>query len=257
MNEEQKFAAFKRFHDKEDIVEEVIREFYTSFLSKNTSIAIDGGSHKGFHTLPLTQCCKHVVGIDANADMCAALQSQLHTAKISNCSIFHAALQDDENLSNVTFYVSEKFLGRSSLTRLWNAIDSNVTYHPVTVPATTLDRLSDQLQLDSVDFIKLDLEGGEYRALLGARRILARHRPLLVMENSIHAAKQGGFAETDPFDFLTREGYILVAPDGSTVRRDRLFPFWYVFGIPSEKLSRYGAAVSDAYRKVCEQYCVW
>lgn len=44
-------------------------------------------------------------------------------------------------------------------------------------------RLDDVLAEDDAPaFIKLDLEGGEYHALLGARRTLERHRPVVVFE---------------------------------------------------------------------------
>ena len=44
-------------------------------------------------------------------------------------------------------------------------------------PVTTIDRLVLELKLASVGFIKLDLEGGETRAISGARNTLARFKP--------------------------------------------------------------------------------
>lgn len=251
MNDTDQFARFKQYHDKEDLVEEVIRIFYNTFLSRSESVAIDCGSHKGFHTFPLLRCCRQVIGIDANEEMCVFLAEKVNAMNIDNCRIIHAAVQDDEKLKNVTFYVSDNFPGRSSLTRLWNAIDAEVTYRQVVAPATILDRLAEEMQLSRVDFIKLDLEGGEYKALRGAVHMLERHNPLIVMENSIHAAKQGGFLETDPFDFLTSIGYVLLAPNGIRVTRDRLFPFWYLFGIPGNKLDKYRDHLINAYNVIC------
>ncbi len=45
------------------------------------------------------------------------------------------------------------------------------------VKAVTIDDTVEELELESVDFIKMDIEGGERDALAGARRTLARHSP--------------------------------------------------------------------------------
>lgn len=49
------------------------------------------------------------------------------------------------------------------------------------VPLTTIDKLVEELRLERVDFIKMDVEGAEQRALAGARRTLERFRPRLAL----------------------------------------------------------------------------
>jgi len=51
----------------------------------------------------------------------------------------------------------------------------------VTVTLTTIDQLVEELKLDRVDFIKMDIEGAEQRALLGAKKTLAKFRPRLAV----------------------------------------------------------------------------
>lgn len=47
----------------------------------------------------------------------------------------------------------------------------------VKVALTTIDKLVDELKLDRVDFIKMDTEGAEKRALAGARQTIAKFKP--------------------------------------------------------------------------------
>jgi FkbM family methyltransferase len=51
--------------------------------------------------------------------------------------------------------------------------------HEVKAPLTTIDRAVSELKLDRVDYIKMDIEGAETRALAGARGIIARFHPVL------------------------------------------------------------------------------
>ena len=49
------------------------------------------------------------------------------------------------------------------------------------VALTTIDKLVAELALERVDFIKMDIEGAEVRALIGARETIAKHHPLMAL----------------------------------------------------------------------------
>lgn len=49
------------------------------------------------------------------------------------------------------------------------------------VPLTTIDRLVAELHLDSVGFVKLDIEGAEKRALAGAEHTLQKYHPRMAI----------------------------------------------------------------------------
>ncbi len=50
-------------------------------------------------------------------------------------------------------------------------------------PLTTIDKLTAELKLERVDYIKMDIEGAEQRAILGARETLRRFRPRLALSS--------------------------------------------------------------------------
>jgi FkbM family methyltransferase len=51
----------------------------------------------------------------------------------------------------------------------------------VQAPLTTIDKAVAELRLDRVDYVKMDIEGAEARALAGARETLAKFHPRLAM----------------------------------------------------------------------------
>lgn len=54
---------------------------------------------------------------------------------------------------------------------------------PTRLPVTTIDHVVSELQLSSVDFIKMDIEGAEKNALRGARTTLAKFSPQMAISS--------------------------------------------------------------------------
>jgi len=76
------------------------------------------------------------------------------------------------------FYLSDETPAMNSLVREGNAVNE------YEVEATTIDDVVAELQLDRLDFIKMDIEGAEEMALRGAQETLRRFRPHLELEVS-------------------------------------------------------------------------
>ena len=51
----------------------------------------------------------------------------------------------------------------------------------VEVPLTTIDKLVEELHLPKVDFIKMDIEGAEQKAIVGAKNTIAKFRPRMAL----------------------------------------------------------------------------
>jgi FkbM family methyltransferase len=49
------------------------------------------------------------------------------------------------------------------------------------IPLTTIDKLVNELKLDRVDFIKMDIEGAEPKALVGGRETIAKYHPRMAL----------------------------------------------------------------------------
>jgi FkbM family methyltransferase len=91
------------------------------------------------------------------------------------------------------------------------------------LPLTTIDLLVAELKLERVDYIKMDIEGAEVKALEGARQTIARHHPrmgLSVYHQDDHpvevpraakAAWDGYRVECGPCDYVKEQ--VRVRPD--------------------------------------------
>jgi Methyltransferase FkbM domain len=68
-----------------------------------------------------------------------------------------------------------------------NFAANSVVLHPasshpsIEAPLTTIDRIAAELELPRVDFIKMDVEGAEVKAIAGARQTLVRFKPRLAI----------------------------------------------------------------------------
>jgi FkbM family methyltransferase len=60
------------------------------------------------------------------------------------------------------------------------------------VRATAFDTQSERLRLQKVHLIKIDVEGAEWQVLMGMRQTLARHLPVLILEDNGKTNGQGG-----------------------------------------------------------------
>lgn len=82
------------------------------------------------------------------------------------------------------------------------------------VRATTLDACAAEYGIRDVDLIKIDVEGGEYRALLGARKTLSENPNVrVVFESEADWCERAGCRQQDAFDLLRGAGFQLYTWD--------------------------------------------
>ena len=75
------------------------------------------------------------------------------------------------------------------------------------VPVIGLDVWAEESGLDALDFVKMDVEGSEVRALLGARKTLERFRPILVVEYNQRTLEKTGSSVAELDTLLNELGY--------------------------------------------------
>jgi FkbM family methyltransferase len=219
------------------LCEQIITRFYSEFVKEGESV-IDGGAHVGRHSLPLSKLVGStgtVFAIEPVAEIMLRLVGNVKKANAENIVLLSFALSDENKVVEFSYAKgAPAFSGIKERVYPRNVVpdvDKRV------VPAIRLEALIPPRH--RITFIKLDLEGGEYPAMKGARRILENDRPVIVFENGRQrAAETYGYTKAGFFDFFRKIEYGLFSIDGQPFSPDKwkAFPFpFYFWAIPLER----------------------
>jgi FkbM family methyltransferase len=98
----------------------------------------------------------------------------------------------------------------------------------------TLDEEWGQLSLNRLDFIKMDIEGSELRALLGARNVIKRFRPIIMLEVSEVTYQAAGYKLDDVSDYFAAINYrhFVIDKMGKLISSSELPTFGNVVFVP-------------------------
>jgi FkbM family methyltransferase len=144
---------------------------------------VEAGANLGSHSILLARLCSpgRLLAFEPQRRVFQVLCTNLTINGIRNAHAYPEALgaQDGEaTIPEMDFTTPGNFGGISMGT-----VSGGVNL-PVRV------RRLDSLQLEALHFLKIDVEGWEGSVLAGATATIARHRPILYVEND-RAAKQG------------------------------------------------------------------
>lgn len=224
-----------------DRLEGLISDLYASIL-KPGDVAVDGGAHVGLHSLGMARHVApggRVIAVEALARLANGMLARqiashgfTETILVENVALGRAA-------GEAVFHdVSEApgYSGLRARTDLPGKL--NETIREVQVRVEMLDTLAARHALPGrpVRFIKLDLEGGEFDCLLGARATLERDRPVVVFEHAqAAAAKLYDYTKDSFFEFFDSIGYRLTTLLGEPLTREVWgtgYAVWYVVARP-------------------------
>jgi len=178
---------------------------------------LDIGAHHGFYTLLAAKRVGSggtVIAFEPSARERRVLRIHCTLNRCRNVRILPLALGAENGSSDL--YVVEKWAaGCNSLRPPAADVRANTTREQVRVA-----RLDDQLALlkiDHVDFMKLDVEGGELAVLQGAQQLLARRpRPVILAEVQDVRTQPWGYRAREIIDYLRERGYqwFHISPEG-------------------------------------------
>lgn len=224
----------KRFREPGEFFECVISDIYASVLSLGDT-ALDGGAHVGRHALPMAQVVGGsglVLAVEALPDLARKLEKKVRQLQIGQIQVIANALHD--RIARIPFHRVEGRTAYSGIER--RRYDFEEKIRIVEVETTTIDALllsRGLLRGGRWRFCKLDLEGGELRALRGGIAGLGAHRPIIVFENDQElSAGYYRYSSEDWFSFFESLGYEVFTLWGHAYRRDdwgrRDIPWYFI-----------------------------
>lgn len=179
--------------------EEGSQKLFESILRPGMTV-LDLGANFGFYTLRALRKECRVVSYEPTPQTCALLRQNINANGFANCGrsiVVEAAVSDMCGITE--FYENPNMCG-------YNSIYSMEGQHLIQVPTVTLD--SQIEEIGRVDVIKMDIEGAEYRALLGMRRLLERNPQVqILMEFAPGHMKRAGVSPEEMLDLIHELGF--------------------------------------------------
>jgi len=173
------------------------------------SVFLDVGANEGFFSVLASRLVGsrgRVIAVEPQERLAPVIRSNLALNACANVSVFSCAISDrrgeaelhlspDTNTGSTALYQSTRY----RLPR-------------VTVPVTTLADFVERAEVPRIDFVKMDIEGFEYEAILGSQQLFESGRiAALALELHPGPIAHRGLDPSAIARFLERSGYSLAA----------------------------------------------
>jgi FkbM family methyltransferase len=171
---------------------------------------IDAGANTGEFTISVAGRLPAglVLAFEPQPDMYKTLAENVRINNFHNVRLICEGLSDREG--EVPLYTSndrKRFDGVHE--GLFTQFPDEWRADPAgTMRLRTLDSVLEEQGIAKVDWLKVDVEGGELPLLRGASRMLATNRPRLLVEVNEPTFRSAGYCGADLEDFLRGFGYL-------------------------------------------------
>lgn len=144
--------------------------------AKKNWISLDVGAHIGYYSMLLSLCCPdgHVYAIEIAKE----------TIDMMIKNIGYNTVNNAYNLSNISIHntgIGHEVVDNHFET-VWISGKRNFGMTSACFNFTTIDAFCVDNNINKLDFIKTDIDGWDYDALVGAREVMTSLRPTIVIE---------------------------------------------------------------------------
>lgn len=171
------------------------------FKPTGGDVVLDIGAHQGRYSMLASRLVGdggRVVALEPHPSNFETLTRNLQLNGISNVSPLQLAAHSKS--STMVLFETDSSPWHSMSSQLPIRLGARLR-RKIEVTATTIDELVKELDLEKVDWVKIDVEGVEYDVLRGMASVLEKNLPRLVIE--VHSAESGRLVR----EYLRARGY--------------------------------------------------
>ena len=159
-------------------------------IAKSSKCFLDIGAHIGIVTLPVAMNMKdsgQVYSFEPSKKNLFFLKYHLKKNNIKNVKVIEKIVSS-KTMKNVKFFESEEATGMNSIIKIH---EKNITKIN-TIESVSLDDFCKFENLKP-DIVKVDIEGSEIDFLLGAKKIISKHKPIIFLSYHTKHLKKLGY----------------------------------------------------------------
>lgn len=174
------------------------------------------------HVIPYIQKAKTIIDVGGNiagrALLFASLSPAARVVSFEPHPANYLRAQQNISLNNYPISLIKSGLGnKKEQLRMYEVDESNPGMNRIIAgehnfPSTiieidTLDSFCKQLQLTQIDFVKIDVEGFAYQVLEGAAEMIAKNKPVFLIELDDDNMRQNNHTAYQLIELLLNAGY--------------------------------------------------
>jgi FkbM family methyltransferase len=179
-------------------------------------IIFDVGGHQGITTQWFSRKARHVHTFEPMPENVDTIRTTLAVRGIKNVTVHPVAVSDHVGTDDFHIYQTR---GHNSLGRT----NASGYCYSISTKTTKLDDFADENGIESIDFLKIDVEGFELEVLKGSTKLLSTQRiKCLLFEANMLLLASIGKSAGPIYDLLLSHGYEVTDLDQQAVTRNEV-----------------------------------
>lgn len=179
---------------------------YISGYLKAGDVFIDIGANIGLFSLNASKIVGNqgkVVAFEAFSSNFKQFKNNISINNFKNIISENKAISNQNSTIEILYNEEDHNIGMAS------AFLKDFTSKEI-VESITLDEYASTHNISKIDLIKIDIEGGEYNAILGMTKILTNSKPQVIMEINHQTLQDSGHTEKEIIDLFSQFSYRII-----------------------------------------------